>query len=77
LHPDHYRAYNNLGNVFCDEGRFEDAIGCYESALRLKPGYAEAHNNLAAALARDAKFGYQPSESDSVIPCNAPIQEKP
>ena len=30
-------------------GRLNDAIAQYEKALRLKPDYAEAHNNLGHA----------------------------
>ena len=34
------------------EGRFEEAAQHLQIALRLKPSYAEAHNNLAVALAQ-------------------------
>ena len=30
--------------------RLPEAIGHYEQALRIKPDYAEAHDNLAIAL---------------------------
>jgi len=33
-------------------GRVPEAIGHYEQALRIKPDYAQAHYNLAAALER-------------------------
>ena len=33
-------------------GRLTDAMAQYKEALRLNPDYAEAHNNLANALAR-------------------------
>ena len=32
-------------------GRLPDAVGHCEEALRIKPTYAEAHNNLGMALA--------------------------
>ena len=32
------------------DGRIDDAVALYERVLAFKPGYADAHNNLAAAL---------------------------
>ena len=40
------RAHNNLGNVFSDQGKPDEAVACYQRALQLKPDYADAHNNL-------------------------------
>jgi tetratricopeptide (TPR) repeat protein len=50
--PGNERAQNNLG--FALEkipGRLGDSVARYEEALRLKPGYVEAHYNLGTALA--------------------------
>ena len=30
--------HNNLGNAFKDLGRFDDAVECYEKALRIRAG---------------------------------------
>jgi predicted TPR repeat methyltransferase len=35
-----------------DKGRLEEAIAAHRQAIRLKPDYAEAYNNLGAALQR-------------------------
>jgi tetratricopeptide (TPR) repeat protein len=49
--PKNERAHNNLGFVLsANTGRTDEAIVQYEEALQLKPGYAEAHNNLGNAL---------------------------
>lgn len=48
--PDNPRAHLNLGNVAKAAGRLEEAIGRYETALRLKPDYVEARYNLGSAL---------------------------
>ena len=40
----------NLSAKFCKNGNFEDCLGAAETALDLQPGYAEAYNNMAAAL---------------------------
>jgi tetratricopeptide (TPR) repeat protein len=49
--PENERAQYNLGCILqAKPGRLGDAVAHYEEALRLKPGYAEAHNNLGNAL---------------------------
>jgi tetratricopeptide (TPR) repeat protein len=59
--PGAWMARNNLGVVFAAAGRSSDAIGQYREALRLNPDDAEAHYNLALALAK------LPGRSDEVI----------
>lgn len=39
-------AYNNLGAAYCELGRWREAIAALEAALRLKPEFAIARNNL-------------------------------
>jgi len=41
-----------LGAALLRQGKLDDAIGQYQAAIRLKPDYANAHNNLGIALAR-------------------------
>ncbi|WJR80801.1 tetratricopeptide repeat protein [Bradyrhizobium sp. NP1] len=43
-------AYNNLGLVLQQQGRFADAIAAHRHALELNPGYAEAFLALGNAL---------------------------
>jgi tetratricopeptide (TPR) repeat protein len=51
-YPHASRGYCTLGVVFAKmPGRLAEAIAHYETALRLKPDYAEAHSYLANALA--------------------------
>jgi tetratricopeptide (TPR) repeat protein len=39
-----------LGAALSEKGQIDEAIRQYQEALRLKPGYAYAHNNLGTAL---------------------------
>jgi protein O-mannosyl-transferase len=49
--PTNERAQNNLGNMLAKEpGRLNEAISRFEEAVRLQPGYADAHYNLGVAL---------------------------
>jgi len=43
-------AHNNLANALLDEGKAEDAIGHYRSALKIDPNFAKAHMNLGNAF---------------------------
>ncbi|MEO5961241.1 MAG: tetratricopeptide repeat protein [Opitutaceae bacterium] len=54
--PRNERAYYGLA-VICDEqGRVAEAIGHYETAVRLKPSYANAHANLAHNLMKVSRL---------------------
>ena len=43
-------AYRNLGNVYLDQGRINEAIKEFQTALKLNPNYIEAYNNLNIAM---------------------------
>jgi DNA-binding winged helix-turn-helix (wHTH) protein/Flp pilus assembly protein TadD len=47
--PSIARSYNNQGFQLQQRGQIEAAIENYQLAIRLNPGYAEAHYNLADA----------------------------
>jgi tetratricopeptide (TPR) repeat protein len=49
--PDNPYVQSNLGLALAAAGRPADAIGHFDEALRLNPGYAEAQNNLGLAVA--------------------------
>ena len=44
--PNWDRPHNNLGTVYYDRGRLEDALREFQTAVRLTDSYADAHNNL-------------------------------
>jgi tetratricopeptide (TPR) repeat protein len=47
--PNKARPHNNLGTVFLDRGKYQEAIPHLNEALRINPNYAEAHYNLGDA----------------------------
>lgn len=47
----------NRGNAYQEQGRLEQAIDSYRSALRLAPGFAAAHVNLGGVLAGQGRHG--------------------
>ncbi len=50
--PGCWMAHNNLGMALTEAGRPAEAITHLREAVRLKPDYADAHNNLGNALAK-------------------------
>jgi protein O-mannosyl-transferase len=50
--PACWMAHNNLGNIFTDKGRIDEALREYEEVIRLQPDNADAHNNLGTCLTR-------------------------
>ena len=49
--PESWMAHNNLAGVLIARGAIDEAVAHVETALALKPDYAEARNNLGLALA--------------------------
>ena len=58
LYPELPEPYNNLAALYAKSNRFGKAREALESALRLNPGYAVAHENLGDVYARLAAESY-------------------
>ena len=50
--PAAWMAHNNLGLILVESGARADAMAHFAEAIRLKPDFADAHNNLGNALAK-------------------------
>jgi tetratricopeptide (TPR) repeat protein len=55
INPRHAVSYANLGVMRVRQNQLEEAIRCFEAALRLDPNYLEARNYLDQVRARKAK----------------------
>src|SRR5581483_7799409 len=49
IDPHYSEAHNNLGAALAEQGGLEEAVLCYQEAIRLRPDNASAHYNLANA----------------------------
>jgi Flp pilus assembly protein TadD len=54
---DNYTAHNNLGYLLAAQGRTAEAVGHYQKALEIFPGYAEADNNLGRIFLEAGRLG--------------------
>ena len=64
MDPGYPEALNNLGSVFYQEKKWEDAIRYYRRALERNPKYGEARYNLARALAHAGKYDEALTEAE-------------
>jgi len=67
-HPDYPEPYNNLAVLFATEGQYTKARLALETALKLNPKYATAHENLGDVYLQSALQAYSEAaknESDS------------
>ena len=54
--PNWDRPHNNLGTVYYDQGRLDEAIREFQTALKLNYDYADAHNNLGVVYERQGRL---------------------
>ena len=54
--PNKDRTHYNLGIVFLNQGKYQEAISHLNEALRINPNYAKAHNNLGNVFLNQGKY---------------------
>jgi tetratricopeptide (TPR) repeat protein len=50
LKPDYAEAYNNMGIVLKEQGKFAESIDAHKKSISLKPDYAEAYYNMGVSF---------------------------
>jgi len=66
--PQSWMAHNNLGVALAKmDGRMPEAIAEYQAALRIKPDYAEPHNNLATIYSRQGSMLQAIAEAEEAL----------
>jgi hypothetical protein len=71
--PAKARPHNNLGTILLSRGRQQEAVDEFQTALGLKPDYADAHYNLGIAMVKQGSLTdaiYQFSETLRLRPRN-------
>ena len=54
--PNSAEAHNDLGNLLVQQGKMDEAIASYQTAIALEPDLAIAHNNLGNLLVQQGKM---------------------
>ncbi len=54
--PAKARPHNNLGTILLSRGRLQEAVDEFQTALGLKPDYADAHYNLGIAMVKQGNL---------------------
>src|SRR5439155_2761705 len=72
LAPDHPDSQFELGNVYFEMERWKEAIACYEKAVQLKPGLADAHYRLFRTYRRAG----EPRQADRALQTYQKLQQQ-
>ena len=76
FNPSYAEAYNNLGVIYLEIKRYQDAEKAFIKALEVKPDFFEARNNLALVymhVKRYHKALQELQEVVRVVPYNAEV----
>jgi tetratricopeptide (TPR) repeat protein len=65
--PNKARPHNYLGNAYEAQGKIDEAINEYQTALKLNPDYADTHNNLGNAYKAQGKIDEAINEYQTAI----------
>ena len=65
--PNNHKAIAMLGSLLAKDGKLDEAIARYQTALRLKPGYPEAHFYLGNAFDQQGKFNAAIAEYNQAL----------
>jgi tetratricopeptide (TPR) repeat protein len=66
--PNDARAHVGLGNVYLDQGRFNESVAAYQQALKLKPDYVDVYQPLAFSLVRLGKYDEAAATLNQALP---------
>lgn len=73
-YPELPEPYNNLAVLYAKQGEFDKARAALESAIRTRPGYAVAHENLGDIYAQLASQAY--GRAQQLDPKNTGVSAK-
>lgn len=68
--PKSFKAHNNLGNMYRDAGRFDEAIVEFKHAIQLCDTYIDAHNNLGVTYRKKGMLNEAVSEYQRALHLN-------
>jgi tetratricopeptide (TPR) repeat protein len=66
----HAAAWYNLGNMLFSQGKFADAIHCWDQTLVVQPSLFRAYNNRAAAHVQLRNYGAAVADYEKTLELN-------
>jgi tetratricopeptide (TPR) repeat protein len=72
---DNWTAHNNLGGLYVEQGRTAEAVAEFEETIRIRPGFAEGHYNLALALGKTGRSPESIEHYDEALRLKPDYQE--
>ena len=66
-YPDDFAAHSNLGSLYRDQGKINEAIEHLKEAVRLAPGQPFGRVNLGSAYVAESRFGEARQEFEEVL----------
>ena len=67
--------FRSLGTILLNEQRFAAAASRFEAALKVRPNWAEAHNNLGIALANQGKLAEALTQFERAVTLNPSLAD--
>jgi protein O-mannosyl-transferase len=56
INPNNYKAFNQLGIAFTNEGKLDQAIAMFQKSIEVDPSYPDVYNNLGVVYARQGRL---------------------
>ena len=53
---DYVEAHNNIGLIFHEQNKFDDAVESFKKAISIRSNYPESHNNMGFTLHKQNKL---------------------
>ena len=69
--PSGFKPHNNLGNVYLDQGRINEAIEEFQTALKLNPNYVEIHGSLGNVYLDQGRINEAIKEFQTALKLNS------
>ena len=67
IKPDYAKGYFNLGCIYYQQGKIEEAIASFQQALKIQPNDAEAHYNFGVIYYEKQEFKLAVQHLDQAV----------
>jgi tetratricopeptide (TPR) repeat protein len=76
IKPDYAKGYYNIGSVYREKKKTDEAITSFQKALEINPSFPEAHYSLAAMYYEKQEFKLAVEHCDQAVKLGIPVDPK-